>query len=282
MSSSNSQECACCNEANSMGGLKGNNGKAGSSKLTAQLLAVFALAVVAVAGIKTFGTASWHAGATMDDHKIHRHASEAAYEKSAIAANVAVADANAKNDALDQNLIKFVFSSLDGEEGQEGDVFVKLHPEWAPIGVTRIKELTADSFWDGCRAFRVLPNFVVQLGINGDPTKQKKWGKKLQDDPVNTSNSRGTVTFATSGKATRTTQIFFNKVDNKFLDKMGFSPFGEVVSGMEVIERIYAEYKETANQGLIQKRGNEYLEKSFPKMSYIKSAEFVSAIEGVQ
>lgn len=110
-----------------------------------------------------------------------------------------------------------------------GEVVVKLHPEWAPIGVERIQDLTTDSFWEGCRAFRVLPNFVVQLGINGDPAKQKKWKKNLEDDPVKTSNTRGTVTFAMAGRGTRTTQIFFNKVDNSRLDPENFAPFGEVI-----------------------------------------------------
>ena len=69
---------------------------------------------------------------------------------------------------------------------------VKLHPEWAPLGVKRIQELTATSFWDGCHAFRVLPNFMVQLGINGDPKVQKNWrNNKIADDPVVASNKRG-------------------------------------------------------------------------------------------
>jgi len=176
-------------------------------------------------------------------------------------------------------MIKFVFGNLDGEEGHEGEVIVKLHPEWAPIGVQRIKDLTADSFWDECRAFRVLPNFVVQLGINGDPVKQKKWRENIKDDPVKASNTRGTVTFAMAGRGTRTTQIFFNKVDNKSLDGQNFAPFGEVLSGMEIIDRIYAEYKEKPNQGMIQSKGNVYLKKEFPKMTYIKTAKFMSATE---
>lgn len=265
-----------------MTGVKGNDGKAASSRLAIQLLAVFGFAVVAVAAVKTFGTGSWHAGATMDDHQLRRQATEVTkVQKPAMAANVAVANQAVNKDVDDTNLIKFVFSSLDGEEGNEGEVVVKLHPEWAPIGVKRIKELTADSFWAGCRAFRVLPNFVVQLGINGDPQKQKKWKDKIADDPVKASNTRGTVTFAMAGKGTRTTQIFFNKVDNSRLDGMGFSPLGEVVSGMEIIDRIYAEYKEKPDQGMIQQKGNEYLEKNFPKLSYIKSAEFISEYEGV-
>ena len=112
---------------------------------------------------------------------------------------------------------------------RKGEVVVKLHPEWAPVGVTRIQELTTDSFWEECRAFRVLPNFVVQLGINGNSELQRKWKKQIADDPVNASNTRGTVTFAMAGAGTRTTQIFFNKVDNSRLDQEKFAPFGEVI-----------------------------------------------------
>lgn len=265
-----------------MAGVKGNDGKAASSRLATQLLAVLCLAVVAVVAVKTFGTGSWHAGATMDDHQIHQEATEV------VAARVAVADPDhGKTELpddvqyLDTNLIKFVFSSLDGEEGNEGEVVVRLRPDWAPIGVKRIKELTLDHFWDGCRAFRVLPNFVVQLGINGDPEKQKKWQHKIEDDPVNASNKRGTVTFAMAGRGTRTTQIFFNKGDNRSLDNQNFSPVGEVVRGMEVIDQIYAGYREKPDQGFIQQRGNEYLEKNFPKLSYIKTGGFDADIEGV-
>lgn len=154
-------------------------------------------------------------------------------------------------DDPNNNLIEMTFSNLDGEEGSTGIVVVKLIPEWAPLGVERFKELTAASFWEGCRAFRVVPNFVVQLGINGDPSVQKTWrSQSFKDDPVKTTNARGTITFATSGKDTRTTQIFFNiGKSNAYLDKQGFSPFGEVIKGMDVIDRIYSEYREKPNQG---------------------------------
>eukprot|EP00584_Thalassiosira_punctigera_P019693 CAMPEP_0172561492 /NCGR_PEP_ID=MMETSP1067-20121228/93101_1 /TAXON_ID=265564 ORGANISM="Thalassiosira punctigera, Strain Tpunct2005C2" /NCGR_SAMPLE_ID=MMETSP1067 /ASSEMBLY_ACC=CAM_ASM_000444 /LENGTH=255 /DNA_ID=CAMNT_0013351537 /DNA_START=52 /DNA_END=819 /DNA_ORIENTATION=+ len=253
-----------------MGGVKENDGKATSARIAIKLLAVFVLAVVAVAGIKTFGTASTSFG-----HVLRRQASnEAVY---------------AEEDVQQKNIVKFVFSSLDGEAGNEGEVVVKLHPEWAPIGVARIKELTEESFWDGCRAFRVVPNFVIQLGINGDPERQAKWKENLEDDPVMMTNMRGTLTFAMPGKGTlgegdiwgtRTTQIFFNMADNTFLDKQGFSPFGEVISGMEIVERIYPDYKQEPNQHEIHRQGNAYLEKKFPKLSFIKAVRFISDVDG--
>jgi peptidyl-prolyl cis-trans isomerase A (cyclophilin A) len=132
--------------------------------------------------------------------------------------------------------------------------------------------------------FRVLPGFVSQFGINGDPEVMTKWrSSSIPDDPVKVSNSRGTVVFATGGPNTRTTQIFFNTgaKGNAFLDGQGFSPFGQVIEGMDVVDKFYAGYGEGApagkgpNQGLIQAKGNAYLEKSFPKLSYIQEAKFL-------
>jgi len=182
----------------------------------------------------------------------------------------------------DGKVIEFTVNNLsDGSNG--GVIQIKLHPEWAPKGVARFEELTNDNFWAGCRIFRVLPGFVAQFGVNGDPKLQAKWRTPISDDPPKVSNDRGTVVFATSGKNTRTTQLFINtnKNGNGFLDKQGFSPIGEVIKGMDIVDKLYAEYGEGApsgkgpNQGLIQAKGNEYLESSFPKLSYFKSAKIL-------
>jgi peptidyl-prolyl cis-trans isomerase A (cyclophilin A) len=131
--------------------------------------------------------------------------------------------------------------------------------------------------------FRVVPGFVVQFGINGDPNVQSKWrGATMSDDPFRVSNARGTVVFATAGPNSRTTQIFVNTREqgNTFLDKQGFSPIGKVVEGMDIIDRCFAGYGEGApagkgpNQGLIQLKGNAYLKESYPKLTYISKAEF--------
>ena len=175
-------------------------------------------------------------------------------------------------------LIEFTIANLDGEEGRTGTIKIQTYPEWAPVGVERFHELVETGFWENCKVFRVVPNFMSQLGINGDPQVQKQWRNKvLKDDPVKTTNARGRVTFATSGPNSRTTQIFINTntKGNAFLDKQGFSPFAEVVEGMDIVDRIYDGDREKPNQGKIQNQGNVYLDKEFPRLSYFSDAKFV-------
>jgi cyclophilin family peptidyl-prolyl cis-trans isomerase len=154
-----------------------------------------------------------------------------------------------------------------------GKFVVDVHRDWAPKGADRFYNLVKNGFFDECRFFRVVPNFMVQFGINGEPDVQKNWANaNITDDPVKQSNKKGYVTFATRGKDTRTSQVFINFKDNSFLDAQGFAPFGEVTSGMDVVEKINAEYGEKPNQGSIQSNGNTYLKASFPKLDYIKKA----------
>ena len=161
----------------------------------------------------------------------------------------------------------------------KGTFVIEVHRDWAPIGADRFYNLVRNGFFDDVRFFRVISGFMAQFGIHGNPGVQSAWrGANLKDDPVRESNKRGTVTFATAGPNTRTTQFFINFGDNAGLDKQGFAPFGEVVSGMGVVDKINAEYGEGAprgrgpDQGRLQAEGNAYLNKEFPKLDYIKSA----------
>jgi peptidyl-prolyl cis-trans isomerase A (cyclophilin A) len=162
----------------------------------------------------------------------------------------------------------------------KGKFVVQVHRDWAPKGADRFYNLVKNGYYDNCRFFRVIPNFMVQFGINGDAELNNTWrAARVTDDPVKETNKRGYITFATGGPNTRTTQVFINFKDNSGLDKQGFAPFGEVVSGMDsVVDKIYAEYGEGApsgkgpDQGRVQTEGNAYLTKSFPKLDYIKTA----------
>lgn len=161
-------------------------------------------------------------------------------------------------------------------ETSKGDIVVEVHRDWAPIGAARFQELVEAKFFDECRFFRVVPNFVVQFGINGDPQTNVTWrSKRIADDPVKQSNKRGYLTFATSGPNSRTTQLFINLRDNERLDGMGFSAFGKVIEGMKVVDELFSGYGETPDQGQIQSAGNAYLTKTFAKLDFIKTARMM-------
>jgi len=151
---------------------------------------------------------------------------------------------------------------------------VEVHADWAPNGADRFYNLVKNGYYDGCRFFRVLPGFMVQFGINGDPAVQRNWEHAtIADEPVKQGNTRGMITFAKSAAAnSRTTQVFISFKDNSFLNRQGFAPFGKIVSGMEVVDKIYSMYGEKPEQGRIQSEGNAYLARQFPKLDYIKKA----------
>ena len=153
-----------------------------------------------------------------------------------------------------------------------GTFVVQVTRAWAPKGADRFYNLVKHGYYNDGRFFRVVPKFMVQFGINGDPKLQEVWREAvISDDPVTQSNKRGYITFATRGPNSRTTQVFINYRDNAFLDSQGFAPFGQVVSGMEVVDKINAEYGERPDQGRIQFEGNAYLAKEFPRLTVMKS-----------
>ena len=154
---------------------------------------------------------------------------------------------------------------------------VLVHEDWAPIGANRFRDLVEEKFYDDTRFFRVIPSFMVQFGLSGDPAKSAEWRSlTINDEPVKESNKPGYITFAKTGAPnSRTTQLFINYVDNARLDGMGFAPFGEVVGkGMDVVRKLY-NCGEKPNQGQIQSAGNSYLDKSFPDLSKIVSVRVV-------
>ena len=167
-------------------------------------------------------------------------------------------------------------------ETSKGGFVVEVHRDWAPFGADRFYELVQSHFFDEARFFRVLKGFVVQFGLNKDPAVSAKWRTmQLVDDPVKESNRRGTITYATGGPNTRTTQVFINLADNRRLDADGFAPFGKVVEGMDVVDSLYGGYGEGAPNGAgpdqqsIETRGNAYLTDHYPKLDNIKTAVIV-------
>jgi peptidyl-prolyl cis-trans isomerase A (cyclophilin A) len=161
----------------------------------------------------------------------------------------------------------------------KGVFVIDVRREWAPVGADRFYNLVKNGFYDENRFFRVISGFMVQFGINGNPQVSTPWrNAQIKDDPVKQSNKRGFITFATSGPNSRTTQVFINFGDNARLDGMGFASFGQVSSGMNVVDQLYSDYGEGApsgrgpNQGRMQGEGNAYLTKDFPNLDFVRKA----------
>ena len=161
----------------------------------------------------------------------------------------------------------------------KGPVVIQVNRDWAPNGVDRFYNLVKNGFYDDTRFFRVISGFMVQFGIHGDPKLSPGWRTaRIPDDAVKQSNKRGYITFATSGPNSRTTQVFINFRDNAGLDGQGFAPFGQVISGMNVVESLHAGYGEGAprgrgpDQNRAQAEGNAYLQRDFADLDYIKKA----------
>ena len=161
----------------------------------------------------------------------------------------------------------------------KGAIVIEVRRDWAPNGSDRFYNLVKNGFYDDTRFFRVVGGFMVQFGINGDPKISARWrNATIKDDAVKQSNKRGTITFATSGPDSRTSQVFINFADNSGLDGQGFSPFGQVTTGMSIVDSLFSGYGEGAprgrgpDQGRIQQEGNAYLTKDFPNLDYVKKA----------
>jgi peptidyl-prolyl cis-trans isomerase A (cyclophilin A) len=155
----------------------------------------------------------------------------------------------------------------------KGAITMETHHSWAPNGVDRFGDLVAADFYTDARFFRVISGFVAQFGINGTPATNAMWSSRtIPDDPVVRTNTRGYVTYAqTSAPDSRTTQLFINTADNSYLDNMGFAPFALVTDGMDIVDKLDAEYGEQPDQSMISATGNAYLTANFPNLDYITS-----------
>ena len=167
-------------------------------------------------------------------------------------------------------------------ETSKGDIVLHITRDWAPKGADRFYSLVKNGFYDECRFYRVLPKYVAQFGIHGDPTISAKWREvPVDDDPVKQKNTRGRLTFAKSGPNTRTTNLFLNLRDSTSLDSQGFAPIGEVVEGLEIADQLHSGYGDGAPKGRgpsqkkIYEEGNAWLKKDFKDLDFIKTAKIV-------
>ena len=164
-------------------------------------------------------------------------------------------------------------------ETTKGDFVVEVTRAWAPRGADRFHELLRMDYFDEGRFFRVLPGFIAQFGIHKDFDVHAKWRELvIADDPSKEKNLRGTLTFAQSGPNTRATEVFINLKDNPDLDDQGFTPFGKIVEGVDIIDTLYSGYGELGpkgkgpDAGRAENEANEYIVPRFPQLDYIKRA----------
>ena len=164
-----------------------------------------------------------------------------------------------------------------------GTIDVEVLRRWAPRGADRFVALARHGYYDGARFFRVRPGRWTQFGVNGDPAIAKAWrNRTFPDDPFLQSNTRGTVAFAFAVPNGRTTQVFFNTGDNSAThDKEPFTPFGQVVSDMKLVDAINAEYGEgpggirAGKQDPFFEGGNGWLLREFPRLDYVDRATII-------
>ena len=168
-------------------------------------------------------------------------------------------------------------------ETSQGVFVLAIDRALAPRGVDRFHQLIQAGFFDDSRFSRVVPGFIAQFGIPGDPRTRERWpAPAFPDDPVRGSNVRGTIAFAMTGPDTRTHQLFISLVDNSRLDAQGFAPLGRVIEGMDVVDRLYGGYGETAGGGMragrqqrVLAEGNRYLDADFPRLDRLRRARVI-------
>ena len=163
-----------------------------------------------------------------------------------------------------------------------GEFTITVTRAWAPLGADRFYNLVKHHYFDNAHFFRVVPNFVAQFGLSAYPAVTAAWEKAtIKDDSHSQSNKKGTITFATAGPNTRTTQLFINLKDNAGLDNQGFTPFGVIDGdGMKVVNMFYDQYGDSAgmDQEAITKGGKKYIDTKWPKLDSIHSATLVGAV----
>ncbi len=177
-------------------------------------------------------------------------------------------------------------SFLVAFETSKGDFNAMVHRSWGPLAADRFYHLVRIEYFDEVSIYRVVPGYVAQFGIHNDAKVNRAWRKLgIKDEPVVASNRKGTIAFARGGPKTRGTQVFINLADNAQLDNMpvggivGYPPFGEIVSGMEVIDLFNGEYgnEPAMQQEAINAEGRKFLDANFPGLDFIKTVRLVES-----
>ncbi len=165
----------------------------------------------------------------------------------------------------------------------KGDFVAEVNREWSPRGVDRFHQMVSAGYFQDIAIFRAVPGFMFQFGIHGSPEVNDDWGNATIDDdrPAGVSNVPGTLCFAKTGRPnSRSTQMFVNLGNNGALDRDGFTPFGKVIEGMEVVRQINTEYGENPKgediQGRFKREGNKFIMKRFPRLDIIRSVELLN------
>lgn len=175
------------------------------------------------------------------------------------------------------NWILDLHTDVDGV----GVVSINVTRDWAPLGVDHLHALVKDGFYDGAAFFRVVGGFVLQFGIAGTPEENTKWKTPIKDDPVKHTNAKWTVTYATAGPNTRTTQLFINYKANPSLDAQGFAPLGVAVAGTQYLDRVHDPTPGDSggvNQDDYLTKGDTWIRTTYPEINFIKKAEIRSAL----
>ncbi|AZZ91375.1 peptidyl-prolyl cis-trans isomerase [Hahella sp. KA22] len=126
----------------------------------------------------------------------------------------------------------------------EGDIKIKLFSDKAPVTVENFVSYIKDGYYDGLIFHRTIPQFMIQGG-GFKPNMEKKDTKApIKNESDNgLANDRGTLAMArTNDPNSATSQFFINVIDNAYLNgakgRPGYAVFGEVVSGMDVVDKI--------------------------------------------
>lgn len=175
-----------------------------------------------------------------------------------------------------------------------GDIHATIKPNWSPRGAARFLELVDIGYFDGCALNRVVKNFLTQFGISADYKMRTDFATaKIKDDaPKGIAFQPGYMSYAGNGQNSRTTEMFIVMPGTHRHQLAAFgsenpweTPFGFVDPDdlSSVVDKWYA-YGDMPPWGtgpdpqkIYREDGYEYLQKEFPRLSYLNKCRILSA-----